>query len=263
MQYLGGKSRIAKPISEILVAAKGERTTYIEPFLGAASVFALTAPHFERSIGGEIVEDLALMWDAVTRGWLPPTEMPEEEWRSLKADTVPSPRRAFAGFACSFGGKWFAGYARQTKGYNYALGGHRSVAKKQKGMRGAEIMHLDYRALTPMMCPGVVVYCDPPYAGTTEYGAAKGFDSAEFWRTAASWSDRGARVFVSEYTAPPGWRTVWEARPAATLAGGTRGKVVERLFVHESAALPSSLSRRMTGATFATLNGANSLADAA
>lgn len=232
MQYLGGKSRIAKPISEILVAAKGERTTYVEPFLGAASVFALAAPHFEHAFGGDVVEDLALMWRAVSQGWEPPSDLTEEHYNALR-NAAPSPLRAFAGYACSFGGKWFAGYARNRSGRNYAATAARSIEKRRAGLRGATILRADYRAFDHLIGPDCVVYCDPPYAGTTEYGAAKGFDSEEFWAVMAEWGSRGAAVFVSEYGAPAGWNVAWEKTALRDLRGqrdAKRDAVTERLY---------------------------------
>lgn len=53
---------------------------------------------------------------------------------------------------------------------------------------------------------------------------------ATFWDEMRDWSARGALVFVSEYRAPDDWHAVWEGTPRASLAGGDRGRVTERLF---------------------------------
>lgn len=37
MRYVGGKSRIAKHIEKVILDHKGERTRYIEPFMGGGN----------------------------------------------------------------------------------------------------------------------------------------------------------------------------------------------------------------------------------
>jgi len=108
----------------------------------------------------------------------------------------------FVGFACSFGGKWFGGYARRNPPANFAGIGKRSVFKKMAGMMESTIIHGTYKDFTPS---GMLVYCDPPYANTTKY--SMNFDSKEFWTTMEEWSVDNT-VLVSEYNAPDGWGDV-------------------------------------------------------
>ncbi|YP_010677877.1 DNA methylase [Arthrobacter phage Warda] len=232
MMYQGGKTRIAKPIAEILKAAPG--TTYVEPFVGSAATFHLVAPSFQRAIAADAMPDLALLWTDVLNGWTPPESLSREEYDALR-HAEPSALRAFAGFPCSFGGKWFGGYARDPKSdRNYARTASRSILRRAEGMRGAEILQADYRELSPLIGPGVVVYCDPPYADTTGYAGPGAFDSAEFWRTAERWARSGASVFVSEYTAPAGWREVWATeRHVSTALNNRAAKATDRLFVFD------------------------------
>lgn len=233
MQYLGGKSRIAKPIAQTILSLSGDRDTYHEPFLGGASVAAIVAPEFDHVFLSDVVPDVVLLWEAALAGREFPETLPREEWEALREDPEPSALRAFAGFGVSFGGKWFAGYARPNAGKDYAAIAGRAIAKKAVGMRGATLSILDYRQV--QAGEGEVVYCDPPYAETTEYGAAGGFDSGEFWAWAEAQANRGALVFVSEYAAPAGWRSVWAREAPTTLAGGRNGRIsdrpIERLFV--------------------------------
>lgn len=232
MQYLGGKSRIAKPISALLLAAKGERTTYVEPFLGGGSVAALTASGFERAVLADAMPDLALMWRAVLEdGWTPPGDISPQEWEALR-EAEPSPLRAVAGFGCSFGGMWFSSYAVDPrKRCSFAETAARGLARKAAGMRGAEVRLADYRELDDVIDAASVVYCDPPYAGTATYKGVEPFDSARFWKTAEQWAEKGAAVFVSEYAAPAPWVSVWEAERRSILSGAdNRSLVTERLF---------------------------------
>ena len=236
MQYLGGKSRIAKPIAQHLIEHRGARRTYIEPFLGAGSVALVAAPAFDRVVAADVVPDLVLLWQAAVAGWIPPSDLSEAEYQALR-HAEPSALRAFAGFPCSFGGKWFGGYARDPKGgRNFAASASRSVVKRGRALAGADIRLADYRSLRDVIAPDAVVYCDPPYAGTTGYGAVGAFDSAAFWDEMREWSATGAQVYVSEYAAPDDWTLVWEGNPRTSIAGkGASERVTERLFVHSSA----------------------------
>lgn len=234
MRYQGGKERIAKHIAEILIGAGDGRSTYIEPFLGGASVFARVAPRFERAIGADVVPDVALLWDAAARGWRPPTELSREEYATLR-HAEPSALRAFAGFGCSFGGKWFGGYAKHSPGHFTVAGQSAVVIRKAAGLAHAEIRHADYRELSDVIGPDSVVYCDPPYADTLAYTGAGAFDSAAFWDTASAWARAGAAVFVSEYAAPAGWRAAWERTKRVSMrADNNATTAIERLFTFDA-----------------------------
>lgn len=238
MRYIGGKSRHAKAIvTEILKTPN--RTGYVEPFLGGASVAETIAPHFDPTLIrlSDIVPDVALMWNAAANeNWTPPTTVSETLYQEAKTWTDPSPLRGFIGFGCSFGGKWFGGYARGTKTNggkrDFANEAHRRVTRVAQTLKNTEISRLDYRDAT--VKPGDIVYCDPPYAGTTGYSAAGKWCHKTFWKTAENWTKIGATVYVSEYQAPENWITVWEKEHRQSLQGGnTRPLTTEKLFTYK------------------------------
>lgn len=238
MQYLGGKSRIAKPIAETIRTHRGDRSIYVEPFLGAGSVALQVASEFDTAILADASEDLVLLWHAVQGGWTPPTELSEETYRALR-HAEPSALRGFAGFPCSFGGKWFGGYARDPKGgRNFAASAARSLVRRGEVLRDSIIVHTDYRNIFSQRTDlsDFIIYADPPYNNTTAYGAVDAFDSAEFWNHAHSWCRAGAAVLVSEYNAPDDWEAVWSAEPTSTLRrnniepDGTARRAREHLF---------------------------------
>jgi DNA adenine methylase len=229
--YQGGKARIAAPIANLLTSLAPGRSTYVEPFVGSAAVFHRVAPHFERAIGADVVEDLVHLWTESVAGWVAPEHLTEEEYDALR-DAPPSALRAFAGFPCSFGGKWFGGFARDPQSdRNFARTASRSIAKRAAAMPRAEFVHADYRDLGHLAHAGSVVYADPPYAGTLAYAGAGAFDSVEFWDAMREWTDRGALVLVSEYAAPSDWDEVWAQERHVSTARDNRGKrAVDRLF---------------------------------
>src|SRR5699024_3785535 len=114
MQYMGGKARIARRIVEAILEATPNRTRWVEPFVGGAWVLEHAAPHFQELSAGDVVPDLQLLYEAVAGGWEPPKTLSRDEYRELKPST-PSALRAFAGFGCSFGGKWFGGFCGDQK----------------------------------------------------------------------------------------------------------------------------------------------------
>ena len=228
MQYLGGKSRIARHIAPIILEARGGRSTYLEPFLGAGSVFTAVAPSFERAIGADVVPDLIMLWEAVADGWVPPTTLTEREYAALRY-AEPSALRGFAGFPCSFGGKWFGGYARDPKGgSNFAASASRSLCRKVATVPHAKYRLADFR--DHVVDVDTVVYADPPYAGTTPYAGAPDWDAEAFWDRAREWDAVGAVVMVSEYHAPADWVKVWEGTPRTTLARNHKGHANEGLY---------------------------------
>jgi DNA adenine methylase len=129
MQYMGGKSRIAKPIAAAILEATSARCSYVEPFMGAGSVAAQLVPQFKRAYLSDASEDLIALWSAVQRGWEPPVEVTSAEYASLR-EAAPSALRGFAGYGCSFGGKWFGGYARNARADNFALQSRNSLLRK-------------------------------------------------------------------------------------------------------------------------------------
>jgi DNA adenine methylase len=205
------------------------RDTYVEPFLGGGSVAQYMAPNFESALLGDANPDLILLWQALQGGWTPPEDISEGEYRDLR-DAPPSPLRAFVGFGCSFGGKWFDGYARNGRD-NYAAMAARSLTRKMRGLHDATFRCGDYREIVG--ASPSVIYLDPPYAGTTGYAAVGGeFDSQALWVAAATWATRGHEVFVSEYDSPlVDAEIVWEKKVALHLSGGSqRDARVERLY---------------------------------
>lgn len=239
MRYIGGKSKLAKPINAEIRARMAGCHTYLEPFMGGGATAALNAPMFERAYAGDVSKDLILMWQAVKDGWLPSGGLTEDEYQALRR-AEPSAQRGFAGFGCSFGGKWFGGRARG--GYNangsprdHSAESARAVARLAPGIKALDEIRLcDYRDWSPGQ--GWLVYADPPYHGTQGYGAAGMFISSDFWSVMNDWVDRGAVVLVSEYTAPTGWAAVLTMDHTRSLQHGRDGRhsTVENLWSRAS-----------------------------
>lgn len=231
MRYMGGKAHLAKRIVGAILADTEARGTWVEPFVGGGNVMEHAAPHFKEAQGYDIHPDLIMMWAHVSSGG----ELPETITREMYAEhrrAEPSWLRGFLGFGASFGGKWFGGFA-ESPGRLIWQEGLRTVARQAAVFRrhGVRFECADYAALRPE--PESVVYCDPPYLGTTSYAGASGtFDHERFYRVLQSWAT-DCFVYVSEYQMPPCVRheVIWQHAHRTTLKRDVNAEVrIEKLF---------------------------------
>ena len=81
---------------------------------------------------------------------------------------------------------------------------------------------------------GAVVYCDPPYAGTSGYSNVHkyDFDSERFYYWLRT---RDYPVYVSEYTMPDDFICIWQKEKCVTYSSSdNKKKRMEKLFVHKN-----------------------------
>ena len=202
MRYFGGKARIAKHIVPILKQHREEGSVYVEPFVGGGSIFcSMDGP----KVGFDVVPELVELLEMVRDGWEPPENITRRQYELAKSGEISGHLRAFIGFGCSFGGKWFGGFA-QSKDRNYATNARNSLLKKAPGLNG----EFAVKSFFDLDCSGCLVYCDPPYEGTTPPGSRCNFDSDKFWEHAQHLAQNN-KVFVSEQSVPEGAKVVWES----------------------------------------------------
>lgn len=234
MQYFGGKNRIADKIVAVMQPHIDARGNYVEPFVGGANV--LCKVKAARRFAYDANEALINMYKALADGWVPPDFLSDTEYAELKKQQDPlNPLTAFAGFGCSFAGKWFGGYARNRgSDRNYAKNAKNSVLDKMATLNDVCWRAVDYQAASYPTC--AVVYCDPPYQGTTQYGAVGNFDSAMFWAFCRLLTTDDRLVFVSEYDAPADFKCVLEISTRTDIRNtdNAQDPRTEKLFVHES-----------------------------
>lgn len=225
MKYLGGKARLAKHLVKVIADIEPGITTIAEPFCGGGWMTTELAKHYQ-VMASDAHEDLILMWQAVMAGWVPPDVVTEELYQQVKK-TDPSPLRGFVGFACSFGARWFGGYARSRSVRGYAAESQRAVLKQKVVMDNrVSFSCADYKETRIELSDAV--YCDPPYKNTKGY-ATGAFDHEEFWAVMDSWTTN-VPVFVSEKTAPDGWTCVWEKEHSRSVRANHSTSYTEKLF---------------------------------
>lgn len=224
MQYLGGKSKISKQISEVInneilrrqksdckadCGSNREREsscdTLVSLFCGSCAIEAKV------NIPNKICNDkhpyLIAMWKGLQDGWRPPTRITIDDYKYVREHKDENPAlTGFVGFGCSFGGKWFGGLARNKAGTNYCERAEKSLLKDFEGLKDATFTCLDYRDVE--IPKGAIVYADCPYQGTTGYSLGK-FDHEAFWDYMREIS-KDHIVLISEQSAPDDFEVVWE-----------------------------------------------------
>lgn len=205
MQYFGGKSAIAKEIAPIIASAGG---FVWEPFCGGLSVTRELARLGCDVLASDVNPSLIALYRSDPYDL--PDRITEREYQAARLLPDDNPLKAFIGYGCSFGARYFAGYARKryarkpgviSPEANFAAIAKKALAAKLVDCKNVEFLHADFNAINPFSC-NWTIYCDPPYANTTQ-GHGVMFDTAAFYRNCAQWSRNGATVFISEYAEPP------------------------------------------------------------
>ena len=225
---MGGKHRVGKKIAAVV--GFYEPVHYHEPFCGMFGV----GKHVDALCvtASDVHQDLIAMLKAVRDGWEGPEYIHEPYWRELKYAVWHHAIRAYVGFGCSFGGKFFGNPARDPKnghGVEYfAARMRRSMAKLRPLIQGVSFdchSYLEYKGQADLL------YCDPPYADTSGYSQGGKFNPAEFW----DWVEKQSKnrvVLVSELKCPEnrGIKSVLDFPLKYTVNREKPMQVMERIF---------------------------------
>jgi DNA adenine methylase len=228
MQYMGSKNRLAKKLLPILNYYRGNRV-WVEPFVGGANM--IDKVYGER-IGNDCHIYLIALHKALQNGYIPPTSVSKDFYYEVKGniDNYPDELIGFIGFLCSFGGKWWGGYAKNKKGDNYAERGSRLIVQQSKKLSNVKWQCGSY--LDMYIPPLSLIYCDPPYRGTATY--SNPFDHDEFWEWARCKSIEGHLVYISEYTAPEDFECLLSIETTTKLNKNLLTDRVEKLFKYKN-----------------------------
>lgn len=231
MRYLGGKSVNGMAMANVINQYIKKDQTYWEPFVGAAGCMQHIVA--DRRFGSDIDINIISMHLALQHGWVPPKSLSEHEYKCIKGN-IPKcecdyAMAAFVGYGCSFGGKWFGGYARDNAGYDYVAASHKSAVATARLTQDVIFYCAPYTNEPPEWD---VCYLDPPYVNTTKPGRRGHFDTDEFWGWVDSKRKDGKTIFVSSFEAPNLCREIW-SRKYSGLASKSKGSNIERLFIVE------------------------------
>jgi len=232
MKYMGSKNRIAKHILPIMLKDRKEGQYWVEPFVGGANMIDKVTGN---RIGADFNQYIATMWKSLASGWAPPV-ITKEEYNNIKSkkESYPEDLVGWVGVACSYSGKWLGGFAGKVNTKqgtrDYQKEAFINLEKQRPDILGVEFKHASYDELE--IPAKSIIYCDPPYEGTTGYKDK--FNHAEFWQWCRDKSKEGHTVFISEYNAPDDFECIWQQEVKSSLsANGMSGgnkKSIEKLF---------------------------------
>jgi DNA adenine methylase len=181
MAYVGGKATGASHILRVLNDPAFDGMDYVEPFVGYAHV--LRRVERKRSyVASDANPLLVRLLNAVQRG-TPLPRISEGEYERLRRSGGATLRHAVAAFTYSYNGKEWGGYtttdAAGTRDYPAERLRYYERLRANAVFRRTTLRCAPYEELRPR---GALIYCDPPYRGTTGYGG-RPFDHAAFWAT--------------------------------------------------------------------------------
>lgn len=243
MKYMGSKSRIAKHIVPIIqdYIDQNNIKTYIEPFCGGCNI--IDKIKCDTKIASDNHKYLIEMFKNMNKIQNLPDFITKEEYLNVK-DCFNDKQNTYKdwyvgaiGFLASYNGKFFdGGYASiaHTKSgiiRNYYDEAKRNLLKQIPYLQDIDFLYGDYSRLYTDRVD-CLMYCDPPYKDTTQYGTSKNFDHNKFWTWAKQMSEKNI-VLVSEHVAPDGWKCIWKHEVIRTIDNAKRSKATEKLFIYE------------------------------
>lgn len=97
-------------------------------------------------------------------------------------------------------------------------------------MIGVELRSMDYKSL--YIPTNSIIYCDIPYKDTKQYATSKGFNHSEFWEWCRKMTNKNHKVFISEYTAPDDFESIWEKGLTNSMNTTKTYRATEKLFIY-------------------------------
>lgn len=237
MKYMGSKARIAKEILTIILKNRKHNQFYIEPFVGGCNSIDKV---LGKRIGNDANMYLIAMWQELQKGWQPPNDITKELNNQIKdnKDKYPPYLVGWVGFNCNYSGKWFGGFAGQVHTKigtirDYQVEAYKNTMAQVSAL--TDVIFTNYHYTDIPISDTSIIYCDPPYEGTTKY--KDNFDHKAFWQWCRNKHLEGHSVFISEYNAPADFQCIWEKEVKSSLSangriGGGNKNSIEKLFIY-------------------------------
>lgn len=160
-----------------------------------------------------------------------------EEYKNVKDNKEKYPvwYVGLVGFCASFGGKFFNGYGRDSKGGRSISNKRiRNLIKQSPNLKDISFTCCDFKNIKPTI-KNFIIYCDIPYKNSTKY-KVDDFPYDEFY----DWCRQMAKnniVLVSEIYMPDDFECIWQKEIKTSLCidrAKTDSKRVEKLFIINS-----------------------------
>lgn len=142
------------------------------------------------------------------------------------------------GFCASFGAKYFGGYARDSKDDTvgkWSKGAINNLKKQAPNLKDIKFVNCSFLDLPKDKIKGYVIYCDPPYRGTTKYKTEE-FPYEEFYQWCREMSVYNT-VLISEYNMPDDFECIWQKETKANFDSNRKSNDeknvrIEKLFTY-------------------------------
>ncbi len=237
MKYMGSKNRHAKELLPIILKDRGPDQFYVEPFVGGCNMIDKVDGN---RIGSDIDIHLISLFHHVIAGGILPEYICEDTYTKARNNTGDFElwEIGWIAFGCSYNGKKFGGFAgkivtKEGEHRNYQDECKRNLYRQVENLKEVRLGVQNYWKLVHLPRESII-YCDPPYEGTTTYKGTPTFDHILFWQWCRNMTEVGHQVFVSEYNAPADFKCVWEKQVNNSLTKDTGGKqAVEKLFIYQ------------------------------
>lgn len=238
MKYMGSKNRISKEILPIILKHIEKCEYYIEPFVGGGNMID-KIPDNIKKIGLDYNKYSIQALNTIKNNFseIPKNkyEFTEDDYKKIRNDKN-NKLYGYVSFALSYGGKFWGGWRRDKTGKrDYVAESYRNALKQSKKIQNVDFIHSSYLNFN-YPNNSSIIYCDPPYKGTTKY--RNSFNHKEFWEWCRKMSKKHY-VYISEYNAPDDFICIWQKEQVSSLTKNTGNKrAIEKLFVHNSQILP-------------------------
>lgn len=239
MKYVGSKNRLSKQLAPIIQSYVNKGcNAYIEPFVGGANM--IDKIKCDKKYGFDIHKYLiALLQQAQKDTNVFPGTIDKEMYQYIRRcqndNSFEDWFIGLVGFCASYNGKWFGGYANGVKTKigttrNYTDEAIINLVKQAPRLTGISFACCDFRDIPiDKLGEGNVIYCDPPYKGTTKY-ATDVFPYDEYYDWCRKLS-KDNTVLCSEYWMPDDFEIIWEGQLTCALDKSSRSKKIERLYL--------------------------------
>ena len=242
---MGSKSRIAKDIVPIIQKCIDDNKidTYIEPFCGGLNI--IDKINCKTKIAMDKHKYLIALFKNLDKINQLPEFITKEHYSEVRdcfnknLNTYEDWYIGAIGFLASYNGRFFdGGYAGlvSTKAgttRNYYNEAKRNLIEQIPNLKDIDFICDEYNSIqNETFNYPVLIYCDPPYKDTKQYGVSKNFNHDDFWNWVKEISKNNI-VLVSECQAPDDFKCIWQQEVTRTIDNNKRVSSVEKLFMYK------------------------------
>lgn len=227
---MGSKNRLSKYILPIMLEHRKANQFWVEPFVGGANIIdKVQGRRLGADINSYLISALITIRDYINEVPKNNKEFTEYDYNQLRKNNNYR-FKGYAGFAFSYGGKWLGGWRRDNSHKrDYIKESYNNAVNQSPLLQGVKLINASY--LNLQIPENSLIYCDPPYKGTTKYKDR--FNHNIFWEWCRDKVKEGHTVFISEYNAPYDFECIWQKEIVSSLTKNTGAKKgVEKLFIH-------------------------------